>query len=78
MPGTKRGPLIRYARDGLPTVVIETPPDTDPFKLLEFCFGKHGVTITPESAARHDALMREISSREKEWLQEKKKRKGRR
>lgn len=39
--------------------VIEFPPGTDPFEVLERSFRKLGLTISPESAARCDKILAE-------------------
>lgn len=51
---------MRYRKDGEPEpVIVVFPDDEDPFDVLERCFEKHGMTITPESAARCDEVLRQ-------------------
>ena len=58
-PRTGRGPKVRYWRDGeAEPVVVVFPDDVDPFEVLERCFKKHGMTCSPESAARCDEVLR--------------------
>ena len=61
---TGRGPRVRYHRDGeADPVIVVFPDDADGIEVLESCFKKHGMTITPESAARCDQVLRERANR---------------
>ena len=73
--GVPRGPRIRYRRDGAAEPeIVEFDESVDGIELLERCFKKHGMTITAESAARCDAVIKRRAGDKKPWLQPAKKR----
>ena len=72
---TKRGPRIRYRREGQDDPeIVEFDESVDGIELLERCFKKHGMTISADSAARCDAVIKRNSDAKKPWLQTAKKR----
>lgn len=75
---TGRGPKVRYQRlTGEPSepIIVVFPDDADGIEVLERCFKRHGMTCSPESAARADAVLasrKELANPKPWYLQEQK------